>query len=238
MEKIFGFAMLSFFVSAILLVPFIDFMYKMKIQRQIQKTRDPFNKPTPIFDKHHAWKAGTPIAGGALIILVVTLVTLWAYGLFSVEVNFWELFVLLFSFIGFGALGLYDDLKKIFHVKPEGFFGLRARQKFAIQWVLALIIGSVFYFKLGYSFLFIHWIGQFNLGPVYIIFAAFTIVSFVNAFNITDGLDGLGRANAGSNVFALATGQRGRFFDNCAVVLQAEIAINFGFGIVMTEHDR
>lgn len=191
MEKIFGFAILSFFISAILIVPFIDFLYKLKLQRQKQKTKDMFDKPTPVFDKLSNWKAGTPFGGGILIIFVVTLVTFWAYGLFKIEVNFWELFVLLFAFAGYGALGFYDDIKKILKVKREGFFGLRFKHKFIIQWILAIIIGLVFYYKLGYSFLYVHWLGQLSLGIIYVLFAAFVIVSYVNAFNISDGLDGL-----------------------------------------------
>lgn len=70
-----------------------------------------FNKHTPIFDKFNSWKVGTPFGGGILIIIVVTLLTFWSYGVFGVKVKPWELFVLLFSFIGFGLLGLYDDIK-------------------------------------------------------------------------------------------------------------------------------
>ncbi len=188
MDKVFGFAILSFFITAILLVPFIDFLYKRNFKRQRQQTRDPLNKRTPEFDKMSSWKVGTPIGGGLLIIFVVTLLTLWAYGLFSVEVKFWEIFVLLFSFVGFGLLGFYDDMKK---TNKSAFFGLRFRQKFVIQWILALIIGVIFYFQLGYSFVYIHWLGQVTLGLVFIFFSAFVVVAFANAFNISDGLDGL-----------------------------------------------
>ncbi len=191
MEKIFGFTMLSFVITAILLVPFIDFLYKLKLQRKHQKTKDMFNKRTPIFDKFNSWKVGTPIGGGILIVAVTTLLTLWAYGLFAVDVKFWEIFVLLFSFIGFGAIGFYDDIKKILNKNNQGFFGLRFKHKFVLQWILALIIGSVFYFQLGYSFIFFPFIGQIPMGIFFIFFSAFVIVSFVNAFNITDGLDGL-----------------------------------------------
>lgn len=150
-----------------------------------------FHKNTPIFDKFSAWKVGTPFGGGLLIILVTTILTLWTYGLFAVEVKFWELFVLLFAFVGYGALGFYDDLKKILNKKTEGFFGLSFRYKFLLQWILALIIGAVFYYQLGYSFVYLHFFGQIQLGIFFIFFAAFVIVSFVNAFNVTDGLDGL-----------------------------------------------
>lgn len=190
MEKVFGFSILSLFITSILIVPFIDFLYRIKLQRQKQKTRDIFNNRTYVFDKLHEWKVGTPIGGGILIIFVVTILTLWAYGLFSIEVRLWELFVLLFSFIGFGVLGLYDDLKKILNAERLGFFGLRFKHKFVIQWILALIIGWVLFMN-GYTFVHIPSFGTIALGPLYILFAAFVIVSFTNAFNITDGLDGL-----------------------------------------------
>ncbi len=190
MEKVFGFAILSLFITSILIVPFIDFLYKIKLQRKKQKTRDIFNNRTYVFDKLHEWKVGTPIGGGILIIFVVAILTLWAYGLFRIEVRLWELFVLLFSFIGFGALGFYDDLKKILNADRAGFFGLRFKHKFIIQWILALLIGWVLYIN-GYTFVHISPFGTLFLGPLYILFAAFVIVSFTNAFNITDGLDGL-----------------------------------------------
>lgn len=191
MEKIFGLSILSFFITGILLVPFIDFLYKIKLQRQHQRTRDVFNRRTPIFDKLSEWKVGTPFGGGILIIFVVTILALWAYGVFGIEVKFWELFVLLFAFVGFGALGFYDDVKKIFNGRSSAFFGLRFPHKFAIQCILALIIGFVFFNNLNYDFVFIHWLNKIELGWLFIPFAAFVIVSFVNAFNISDGLDGL-----------------------------------------------
>lgn len=184
-----GLSILSSFITAILLVPFIDFLYKIKLKRKDQITRDPFNKRTPLFDKYNSWKVGTPFGGGILVIVIVTILTFWSYGILSIEVKFWELFVILFSFIGYGALGLYDDSKKLIN-KESGFFGLRFRHKFIIQWLLALITASIFYYQLGYSF--VHLLGfTLQIGVLFIPFAAFVIVSFVNAFNITDGLDGL-----------------------------------------------
>lgn len=190
MEKVFGFAILSLFITALLIIPFIDFLYKIKLQRQSQKTRDIFNNRIYIFDKLSEWKVGTPFGGGLLIIFVVSLLTLWAYGLFRVDVKPWELFVLLFSFVGFGALGFYDDLKKILNAKHNGFFGLRFMHKFVIQWALGLIIGAVLFMN-GYTFVHFPGLGELTIGPLYILFAAFVIVSFTNALNISDGLDGL-----------------------------------------------
>lgn len=190
MKELLGLMLSSFFITAILIVPFIDFLYKMKLRRYKQVTRDMFDNKTPTFDKYNAWKAGTPFGGGILIIAVVLIWTLWAYGIFNIKSNPWEIFVILFAFISFGILGFYDDLKKLVPGN-EKFFGLRFRHKFIIQWVLALIIASVFYYQLHYDFIYIHGFGKLFLGFFFIPFAAFVIVSFANAFNITDGLDGL-----------------------------------------------
>ncbi len=190
MEQIFGFSVISLVITEILLVPFIDFLYKIKLRKQKNHHKDVFNQKVRFFDKFSAWKIGTPFGGGLLIVFVVTILSLWAYGLFKVEVTFWELFALLFTFVGFGALGFYDDLRKIFNTNA-GVFGLRPIHKFVIQWALALLIGSILYFQLGYSFVYIHWFGNLTLGILYIFFAAFVIVSFANAVNISDGLDGL-----------------------------------------------
>lgn len=192
MAQLLGLTILSFFITAILLVPFIDFLYKIKLQRQKQQTRDVFNKPTPVFDKLNQWKVGTPFGGGALLITIVSILTLWAYGLLQVDINPWELSIILIGFVGFGMLGLYDDFKKLINGDDKtNFFGLRFRHKFIIQWILAFVIATLLFTKLGYSFIFIRGIGLASMGFLFIPFAAFVIVSFTNAFNITDGLDGL-----------------------------------------------
>ncbi len=183
--------MLSFFITGILLIPFIDFLYKIKLRRQVQVTKDILNNTNHVFDKLNSWKVGTPFGGGILIIVVVTVLTTWAYGMFAVEISPWEFFVIFFTFISFGLLGLYDDVKKLVDGKKSPLFGLRIRHKFVIQIILSLIISFVLYYKLGYSFVFIRGVGLTSLGFLFIPFSAFVITSFANAFNVTDGLDGL-----------------------------------------------
>lgn len=195
MAQLLGLVLLSFFISFILFVPFIDFLYRIKLRREKQTTLDPFYKHAKIFDKFHAWKVGTPFGGGALIILVVTVLSLWTYGIFQLHTNAWELLVLCLAFIGFGGLGLYDDFKKLMGDKKQTLFGLRMRYKFLVQWLLALIIAFIMYFQLGYSYIFIHGIGLATLGLLFIPVAATAIVAFANAANITDGLDGLAAGN-------------------------------------------
>lgn len=198
MSLLLGLLIFSFITTAILIVPFINLLYKIRFQRRSQKTRDAFGKLTPIFNRFHSIKAGTPVGGGLLVIVVV--VTLFSIllpliGFLGVPVTRVyplrdELNVIFFTFISFGLLGLYDDFMKFF-ASDKKFFGLRLRHKFAIQWTLALIISLILYLNLKIDILNIPFVGVFKLGWWYVPFAAFTIVSFTNAFNITDGLDGL-----------------------------------------------
>lgn len=194
-----GNVIVSFLTTSLLIVPFINFLYRVKFQRQKQMTVDALGKRSPIFDKFHQHKVGTPVGGGALIIAVVTVLT--GLILFLMKISGFqivpvyplkpEIFILFFSLISFGLLGLYDDIKKFFGFNKSKFFGLRLVHKFTLQWILGFIIAGMLYWWLGISFLHVPFIGTLNLGWMYIPFAAFTIVSFANAVNITNGLDGL-----------------------------------------------
>ncbi len=196
-----GLLFLAFCLSVIAIIPFIDLLYKINFKRAKQKTIDAFGQPTPIFDHFHAHKAGTPVGGGILIITIVSLLFILILPLldfFGIPITFnhlknpqVEINLLLFTFISFGLLGLYDDVKKFFGFKKSGFFGLHMQQKLFIQIALAAIIACALYFSLGISFIHIPFIGTLQLGWWYIPFAVFVIVAFTNAVNITDGLDGL-----------------------------------------------
>lgn len=199
MAQIFFLTILSFFTTSLLLVPYINFLYKIKFQRQKQKTKDIFEKRTPIFDRLHSHKVGTPVGGGVLIITVVIFLSIaliilrQSVGLKITSIYPFEseIFILLFTFISFGVLGLYDDLKKTFYFGEKKIWGLKFRFKFLIQWLLALFIAYFLYQDLGIKIVNVRFINVYDIGVFYIPFAAFVIVSFVNAVNITDGLDGL-----------------------------------------------
>lgn len=195
-----GLLIFSFITTSIVIVPFIDLLYNLKFQRAQQVTRDVFGFLTPIFDKFHGKKAGVPVGGGLLVILVVSLLFalfLPLMSLFGIDVTSVyaspsaEVNIIFFTFLSFGILGLYDDIKKFFGFEKEKFFGLRAPFKLFLQVVLATIIAVMLHFQLGISILHVPFIGTFHLGIWYIPFAIFIIVSFANAVNITDGLDGL-----------------------------------------------
>lgn len=191
---------ISFLVNAITIVPFINLLYSLKFQRAKQTTRDVFNKLTPIFDKFHKDKAGTPVGGGLLIIINTVLLFFLTIFLmittgFEIVSNYADILsevkILLFTFIAFSFLGLYDDLKKIFFWRHEAFFGLRVRHKLIFEVILASIIAYFIFHDLQVSIINIPFFGVYDLSWLYIPFAAFVIVAFANAVNITDGLDGL-----------------------------------------------
>lgn len=198
MKFFLGLLLISFAVSAVSFLPYINLLYKLKFQRQKQETRDAFYKRTPIFDKFHHFKVGTPVGGGLLIIILtsslfgLTLFTLpfFFYDVTSVHPLHEEIKILLFSFISFGLLGLYDDIKKAF-VVDENFFGLRLRHKLFFEIVLATVIAYMLYNNLGIFIVNVPFLGVWHIGWWYIPFASLVIVSFTNSFNIADGLDGL-----------------------------------------------
>lgn len=196
-----GLLIFSFILTSLVIVPFINLLYKYKL---IRKKEAPKKGKIPLFDKLHDKKAGTPVGGGILIITVVCLIFAFLFPFASrmgvyinSSYNFRdEIFVIFFTFISFGLLGLSDDLIKIFGKPKQGdlgmWVGLGRRQKFLIQCVLATTIAVTLYLRLGIGILHIPLLGRVvDLSFWYIPFAALVIVTFTNAFNITDGLDGL-----------------------------------------------
>ncbi len=202
---------ISFLLNFILIIPFINFLYRKKFQRAEQQTKDAFNKPTPIFDKFHRHKKGTPVGGGILVIFSTMLLFftfLILFFLFNKKIisNFpsavAEIKILLFTFFSFGFLGLYDDLNKIFFWQKEQFFGLRLRHKLIVEILLALVISYWLFVDFKIDIIHIPFLGVFQISWFYVIFSTFVIVAFANAVNITDGLDGLA---SGILLFTLAS---------------------------------
>lgn len=201
LSLVLGLIIFSFLINSVLILPFIDLLYKLKLTRRKEA---PKKGKVGLFDKLHDVKAGTPVGGGILVIASVVILFAILLPLASrlgvfIQSSYklgTEIFIILFTFISFGVLGLFDDLLKIFGKPTQGrlglWFGLSRNKKFFLQWALGLFIGYVIYKYLGIQILHIPLIDKtYNLGAWFVPFAAFVIVSFSNAFNITDGLDGL-----------------------------------------------
>lgn len=196
-----GLIIFSFLITSVLIVPFIDLLYRLHFTRRKEA---PKTGKIPLFDKLHDKKAGTPVGGGVLIIALVCLLFAILFPLASylgvyIQTAYdlkSELLVIFVTFISFGLLGFSDDFLKMFAKPSKGilglWFGLRRKQKFILQCILGIIIGYILYAKLGIHIVHIPMYGKvIDLGILYMPFAAFVVVAFTNAFNITDGLDGL-----------------------------------------------
>jgi phospho-N-acetylmuramoyl-pentapeptide-transferase len=134
----------------------------------------------------HMAKNGTPTMGGSLILAALVIPTL----LWSDLTNRYTWVVLLTS-LGFGALGFFDDYKK---VRDKNGIGIKARYKFPIQVAMALVVSLILFFAFDHDsrliFPFFKKVMP-DLGNWYILFAVLVIVGTANAVNLTDGLDGL-----------------------------------------------
>lgn len=132
----------------------------------------------------HLAKRGTPTMGGLMILISLTISVLLWMDLTNVFV-----WACLCVTLGFGLIGFLDDFDKVRKASHKGVSGkVRLLGEFLIagvaSWVILGQTGTLLYVP------FINY-PPFDLGLFYIPFAAFTIVAFGNAVNLTDGLDGL-----------------------------------------------
>ena len=140
----------------------------------------------------HITKMGTPTMGGVMFILPVILITVLfnAASLIGLGLQSQEVFLPMLVMLVYGILGSIDDWEGV--RGPRRGLGMRARTKFILQTVIALVVAYFLRENLTVPQLF--WPGveiSFNLGYFYIPIAAFVIVGGSNAINFTDGLDGL-----------------------------------------------
>ncbi|HZJ96253.1 MAG: phospho-N-acetylmuramoyl-pentapeptide-transferase [Alcaligenaceae bacterium] len=159
----------------------------------------------------HLVKDGTPTMGGVLVLISIALSTLlWA------DLSNRFVWVVLFVTVGFGAIGWFDDYRKVVYRNPEG---MSSREKFFWQSTIGAVAALYLTFAVSVPEnadlwpLFKEWVmsgftmplpGQADLivpffksvsYPLGVFgFAVLTwlvIVGSSNAVNLTDGLDGL-----------------------------------------------
>ena len=132
----------------------------------------------------HLAKRGTPTMGGLMILVVLTFSLLLWMDLTSPFV--WACLAVT---LGFGVIGFLDDYDKVSKNSHAGLSGkVRLLAEFVVAGIASwLIVGQIS------TDLYVPFFSnvQIPLGPFYYVFAAFVIVGFGNAVNLTDGLDGL-----------------------------------------------
>lgn len=164
----------SFIIPVIALPFFIKYLKKHNVGQKIRQEG-------PNLHQH---KMGTPTMGGVIVILTLVIVVL-----LLVPYNKYVLWSLITT-VGFGLIGLVDDLIK--YLKKRS-LGLLTMQKLFLQIGFALIVaycvqqstdlGTEIYLPFIKS--------SIDLGIMFVPFVVLVMISSVNAVNLTDGLDGL-----------------------------------------------
>lgn len=178
--------LLSMILCLLFGVPYIDFLKKKTIGQYVKDCAP----------AAHAKKEGTPTTGGVFIVLAIIIASVIA--LFLAEDFNNASIIVLITLLFYTFAGFQDDYLKI---KGHANDGLSARGKLMRQVAIALLPTIFVMISNPYGSIFS--IGHFaiDLKWLYPFLAVFVITGASNAYNLTDGLDGLA---ASTGVFSFA----------------------------------
>ena len=206
----------AFLISMVLCllfgVPYIDLLKKKTIGQYILE----------LAPEAHAKKAGTPTTGGVFIIAAIVFASIITLLMAQkVENSAWIIIITLL-FMAFA--GFQDDYLKI---KGKENKGLSPRGKLIRQILIALI--PTVYAIQTYGTTVLLGSKTYDLGFLYPIFTVFVITGASNAYNLTDGLDGLA-ASTGIPAF-IACGTIGLIggHTEVGIISAAVVGALFGF---------
>jgi phospho-N-acetylmuramoyl-pentapeptide-transferase len=212
----------------------IGFLKRHKMGKSIRDAAS-----APVMNALHQKKAGTPVMGGIIIWTVVTglLVVLslgcWGFGEGSLacELSFWsrgQTWLPVGLMLSAALVGLVDDYWNINRWGPKG-GGLRTRHRLALYLFIAVIGAWWFHDKLGWDQLHVPFVGNYELGFLYVPFFISIIVATSFSVNETDGLDGLagGTLLAAFGAYAVIAWMQGRF--DLATLCTAILGALLGF---------
>jgi len=174
---------IAFFLAVIWGRPLISLLVRNRIGKQIR-----IEGPTS-----HQVKTGTPTMGGLMILIPVIVITsaLNVANLLGWNIIGRSVLVPMTVLLVFGALGAIDDLEGVRGRRAKG-EGILGRWKALAQVILATLVVLFLHFVLDLRSLALPGLrDKIDIGLWYIPVAAFIVVAFSNAVNLTDGLDGL-----------------------------------------------
>ncbi len=171
------------FCLAMALTPiYTYFAYKYKLWKR-PRTHSTTGDELTVIGKYRI-KRTVPLMAGLIIIVATTIITV----IFNLDRS--QTWLPLAALIGGGIVGLLDDAINIMG-KGGNVAGIRAPVKFMMITVVAAIASWFFYYKLGYTTIYIPFFGDLALGWLIIPLFILAVVSTGNAVNISDGMDGL-----------------------------------------------
>lgn len=181
---------ISFTITALLGIFFVPYFKKIKFGQTVKEIG-------PVWHKN---KTGTPTMGGVMFIIGITLGTIVGFVMvlsssdirvkttdfFYQNIGLWSGLIAAF---GYGIIGFIDDYIKVFKKRN---LGLTSMQKTVAQLVVTIAYIMTLHLSGKLSTIVdIPFIGQFDFSVWFYPIAVVGIYFFVNAVNLTDGIDGL-----------------------------------------------
>lgn len=194
------------FALTMTLTPFYTTIaYKYEWWKKIRKDSWSGGAAT-VYSKLHAAKhrRNIPNMAGIVFVFAIALVTI------SLNLSRGETWLPLAGMVGAGLIGFVDDWMNIRGTSKIA--GMRAKVKFVLHSIVALVGGWWFYTKLDVTSLNFGF-GEVALGALVIALFWFVVVGTANAVNITDGLDGLagGLLVSSFTVYAVIAAAQGKY---------------------------
>ena len=169
--------LLSMVLCLLFGIPYIDFLRKKTIGQYI----------LDVAPEAHAKKAGTPTTGGVFIIAAIIISSIITLLMAQKMDN--TAWIIIITLLFMALAGFQDDYLKI---KGKENKGLSPKGKLVRQILIALI--PTIYAMHTYGTVVTLGSKAFDIGFLYPIFTVFVVTGASNAYNLTDGLDGLAAA--------------------------------------------
>lgn len=196
---------LTFAVSMALTPFYTTIAYKYEWWKK-QRTDSWSGGKATVYAKLHAakHKRNIPNMAGIIFVISIGVVTLFA------NLDRGQTWLPLAGMVGAGVIGFIDDWMNI--RGNSAIAGMRAKIKFFLHSIVALVGGLWFYTKLDVTSLNFGF-GEVTLGALVILVFWFVVIATANAVNITDGLDGLagGLLVSSFTVYAIIAGSQGKY---------------------------